>query len=69
MNIIKPGNLDFLKGTKKFECRNCGCVFEADKNEYSCGSQYNDVFYICDCPCCGSIAYHKEAREKTFENN
>ena len=34
MKIIKEGDLNKLKKIKRFECKECGCIFEADKNEY-----------------------------------
>jgi len=34
MKIIKEGNLNKLKKIKRFECRECDCIFDADKNEY-----------------------------------
>ena len=42
-----------------FECRECGCIFEADKTEYQyrkeciC-SDYVDV-YTCECPDCNNV--------------
>lgn len=60
MKIIIPGILRFAKETKQFTCKKCGCVFEADRDEYSCGTQYNDGYYMCQCPTCGNIAYLDE---------
>lgn len=59
MKIIKPG---VLKRTDKlFICRNCGCEFEADVNEYKYHScQYNQCVYVCKCPCCGKDAFSEE---------
>lgn len=37
-------------------CGACGCVFEAEKDEYTAGSQYNEIFYQCKCPECGKSA-------------
>lgn len=51
MNIIKEGidTVELLRrellGTKTFECKICGCVFEADKDEYKC------VRTVCTCVC------------------
>ena len=35
MKTIVAGNIDILKGYKYFECKKCGWVEKADKNEYS----------------------------------
>lgn len=56
MKIIKDGDLNRLKETKQFNCGACGCVFEADKGEYTAEEQYNAVDYLCECPCCGKQA-------------
>ena len=57
MKIIKQGDANKLKRIKRFECKECKCIFEAEKNEYQTGSQYNEIYYYCKCPCCGSIVY------------
>ena len=58
MKIIKQGLPKeeverIAKATKQFTCERCGCIFEADKDEYSirqCG--YNETEYYCICPNC-----------------
>lgn len=58
MKIIKQGLPKeeverIAKATKQFTCERCGCIFEADKGEYSvrqCG--YNETEYYCICPNC-----------------
>lgn len=45
--IIKKGNIDLLRKTKRFSCTYCGCVFEADIGEYKSDTQYNEVYYWC----------------------
>ncbi len=57
MKIIKEGNLKKLKKIKRFVCEECGCIFEAEEYEYKWGSQYNETYYYCTCPCCNQIAY------------
>lgn len=52
MKIIKNGNKNLLSVTKRFKCEKCGCIFEANKNEYKAGTQYNDTYYHCKCPQC-----------------
>ncbi len=60
MKILKEGNLELLKQTKRFSCSYCGCEFEADKGEYKTTNQYNEYYHSCKCPCCGHYA-HAEA--------
>ena len=57
MRIIKEGDLKKLKKIKCFECKKCGCIFEAEKDEYKQGSQYNEEYYYCACPCCNQTVY------------
>ena len=57
MKIIKEGDLNKLKKIKRFECKECGCIFEAGKDEYKRGSQYNETYYYCVCPCCHQTVY------------
>ena len=69
MKIIKQGKTkDELKAilnkTKRFECRICGCIFEADEGEYTHNShQYNETVYYCKCPNCGKDALEVNMRE------
>lgn len=53
MKIIKPGNPNYKNKPIEFTCETCGCVFEADKNEYDTGVMYNDFCNYCTCPTCG----------------
>lgn len=57
MKIIKEGDLKKLKKIKRFECKECGCIFEAEKDEYKWGSQYNEAYYYCACPYCNQTVY------------
>ena len=57
MKIIKEGDLRKLKKIKYFECKKCGCIFEAEKDEYKCDSQYNEIYYCCACPYCNQMVY------------
>ena len=58
MRIIKQGDLNRLKEIKRFECKACGCEFEADNTEYN--HQYSQremcSWYEIKCPTCGSWA-------------
>lgn len=61
MEIIKPGDLSRLKQTKTFKCCRCGCEFLADKSEYRYGgTQYNTIYYVCNCPTCNNQVYVEE---------
>lgn len=57
MFIIKDGDKELAekkrKQTKLFECKICGCVFEADKGEYLIRDFRFDVMYYAKCPCRG----------------
>lgn len=59
--IIIPGNVPTT--VRRFHCYNCGCVFEADKDEYKCGNQYNDNYYICNALAVGVMLMKKERIE------
>lgn len=56
MRIIKFGVTD--KKTKQFICNECGCVFEADKDEYRLADQmeamHDGIEAVCICPYCKS---------------
>lgn len=59
MKIIKFGVTD--KKTKQFICNECGCVFEADKDEYRLADQmeamHDGIEAVCVCPHCKYKAY------------
>ena len=69
MKIIKQGKpkeeVDrLINATKRFECKRCDCIFEADKDEYkSCEFEYNRINYYCICPNCGIQAYEVTMRK------
>ena len=52
MTIIREGDIRKLKKVFRFECHNCGCIFEAEKGEYRIGTHYNEDYYYCECPFC-----------------
>lgn len=62
MRIIKDGVIK--PKTIVFECDECGCIFEAEKDEYSYSSQM-EVMHDglggnkCKCPCCNNMVYTK----------
>lgn len=51
MKILRKGTIDKNK-IKLFECPECGCLFEATKNEYKTNFYKNKKYAYCDCPCC-----------------
>lgn len=59
MKIIKFGVTD--KKTKQFTCDECGCVFEANKDEYRFADQmealHDGIEAVCDCPHCKSKVF------------
>lgn len=57
MKIIKQGESDLLQKIKRFECRYCKCIFEANNKEYIDMSQYNNTYYVAECPCCKKKVY------------
>ena len=57
MKIIKDGNRVKLDKPRRFLCKQCGCLFEAVRSEYSSDSQYNETYYFCKCPFCNHTAY------------
>lgn len=64
MKIIKEGKTKeelekILKNTKRFECRTCGCIFEANNDEYELQDNLAYSIYYCKCPNCERIAYEK----------
>lgn len=72
MKIIKQGKSKeelekILRRTVRFTCHTCGCVFEADKNEYSVSSGYG--FYTvrtCVCPNCQSVTNETPTRKGRY---
>lgn len=61
MKIIQHGRPKTNFSTiKRFECDSCGCVFEADKDEYSNMNNFDESkmlpVYRCLCPECHCVA-------------
>lgn len=55
MTIIEPGDPKKVLDIRRFKCRACGCLFEAERGEYEYGNQIDPSAY-CVCPCCGNVA-------------
>lgn len=47
---------------KYFYCRSCGCLFEADKDDYKLVPEADKQIAMTSCPDCGHEVY-KEARK------
>lgn len=54
MKIIQKGDLNRLKKIKRFECGQCGCIFEAENTEYKYEFSQRDNYgwYEAHCPTC-----------------
>lgn len=67
MKIIKQGKSKeeleaILNKTKRFKCKTCGCVFEADEGEYDEEDNFYTCIYYCKCPNCGKNAFEVKMR-------
>jgi rubredoxin len=67
MKIIKEGKTKeelekILKNTKRFECKTCGCIFEANDGEYKWDTDWVYTTRYCKCPNCGQNAYEVRTR-------
>ena len=68
MRIIKEGNKPDIDTERFFECRYCGCMFYANKDEYKW--VWTDRFkgepivflFNAVCPCCKMIASSDEKK-------
>ena len=63
LNIIINGSVEEIerhqKQTKDFSCKNCGCIWEADREDYKIEHGLKDRIYIgMPCPFCGKYTYH-----------
>lgn len=68
MKIIKEGNPKARANVvRRFECRTCGCVFDADGDEYEVVKWYvKDVVEASSiCPMCGEVCAHYIRAEKS----
>lgn len=65
LNIIRSGSIEEIekrqRQTKDFSCKNCGCVWEADKGDYKIEHDLMNRIYIgMTCPFCGRYTYHEK---------
>lgn len=59
MKIIVAGDPERAKMAKRFHCRFCGCIFEANSDEYVFEEFQLIGYHYCLCPTCGQKAYEK----------
>lgn len=62
MKIIKEGDANLLKEPITFTCDRCGCVFIADKTEYTVENSHSRGEYCyCKCPycSCGTVKFQQ----------
>ena len=57
MKIIQQGDLKRLDKTLRFTCNACGCVWDANANEYRHEWDGKDDMTVCYCPTCGKATY------------
>ncbi|OQA51446.1 MAG: hypothetical protein BWY47_00091 [Bacteroidetes bacterium ADurb.Bin302] len=59
MNILRLGNPKAKKEDKikRFECEICGCIWQANKNEYKEDWSKHSIPVYCKCPCCKTEVY------------
>lgn len=59
IKIIIPG----VKSgkTKRFECLHCGCVFDAEENDYYEKDSLIKRYYAAHCPTCDFFVMKEEA--------
>ena len=57
IKIIKPGKKP--NEPRRFQCPNCSCIFEADKDDYGLTPDFDqqNLLAYAICPSCGRIAY------------
>lgn len=59
--VLKEGKIS--KNVRKFRCPNCGCVFEADEDDYATIRNARDdfcSFVESECPTCHKKVYIDE---------
>lgn len=52
--IIKHGEIPST--VRRFKCLHCGCIFEADRDEYESHFDRNEEFWSSSCPECNHVA-------------
>lgn len=64
MRTIMDGDISKAQAWVKFTCYECGCVFEAERGEYSQRRENKrdgfDRWFFADCPCCKRLVLKQE---------
>ena len=61
MKIIRQGDLSRLDKTRRFQCHDCGCIWDVNQTEYRYESDgRNGDTWICECPTCGRKSYDSQ---------
>lgn len=60
MKIIKEGDLSRLTTARRFECTDCGCIFEASACEYLRERLDGVMVCECNCPTCRKLVRIKD---------
>ena len=61
IKIIKPGKKPDT--TRRFECADCGCVFEGERGDYQTVHNCDNTLAIAmKCPTCGTVCWCYEAK-------
>ena len=53
IKIIKDGSLKKMNKIKRFTCKKCDCIFEADDSSYTTNNWRNEIYITAICPFCG----------------
>ena len=67
MKIIKEGDMKRVYKMRRFECPDCGCIWEATAFEYRKEQgRYNETEISCECPTCRKKVWcYYELRSET----
>ena len=58
VEILREGSEYTYNKMIRFECEQCGCLFDANKNEYKyCGNQIEGDDWKMTCPYCKNTVY------------
>ena len=72
MKIIKKGTTS--PSIYRFECKNCGCIFEMDYNDLSdrhamdAGPFTTSIVMSAYCPCCLEVTYGYRKEEEDADS-
>ena len=65
MRVLRNGDPAMVRPVVRFRCKNCDCLFEAERHEYTIETdRKRGYYYRARCPCCGEFAAGGELAEK-----